>query len=314
MQSSLPLIFEPVYQERAWGGRRLETDFGRRLPVAKQIGESWEIVDRSEAQSVVRHGAWKGRTLHQLWRDQRQEIFGADAPDVPRFPVLAKLLDAEQKLSLQVHPGTQIAAALGGEPKTEMWYFAATDHGSEIFAGLRRGVTRARFEEALREGEAADLVHRVGTKAGDAFFVPSGRLHAIGGGNLIIEIQQNSDTTYRVFDWNRTEGGGERELHIEQALRSVDFEDFEPELIRPKGETLVQCPHFVVEKWTLERPRVANVEPAFSLFVCLSGAIGLGGFCLAPGAFFLIPANGATTELLPAAPQTSVLRVTLPPR
>src|SRR4051794_36781692 len=98
MQSSLPLMFEPVYQERAWGGRRLESAFGRRLPAGKQIGESWEIVDRREAQSVVRHGPWKGRTLHQLWRDRRREIFGTDAPDVPRFPILAKLLDAHEKL------------------------------------------------------------------------------------------------------------------------------------------------------------------------------------------------------------------------
>src|SRR5450432_2720183 len=203
-----PLVFEPLFMERMWGGRRLESVFGKKLPTGQRIGESWEIVDRPEAQSVVRQGPWRGRTLHELWRDHRGEIFGAAMPDAPRFPIFAKLLDAEEKLSLQVHPGAAVAGTLDAEPKTEMWYFAAADAGAEIYAGLRRGVERGRLEQAVREGEAGGLVHRVKVKTGDAFFVPSGRLHAIGGGNLLIEIQQNSDTTFRLFDWNRAERDG----------------------------------------------------------------------------------------------------------
>jgi mannose-6-phosphate isomerase len=310
-----PLLFEPLFQERTWGGRRLERAFGRQLPAGKQIGESWEIVDRPEAQSVVREGPWQGRTLHELWGEQRREIFGADAPDLPRFPILAKLLDAREKLSLQVHPDPRAAARTGGEAKTEMWYFAAVDEGAEIYAGLRRGVTRARLEQAVREGGAAQLVHRIGVKSGDAFFIPSGRLHAIGGGNLLIEIQQNSDTTFRLFDWNRGQQDGRRRaLQIDQALQSIDFDDFEPELIRPAGEMLVQCPHFVVEKWNLEGARRASGQSAFALFVCLSGMVKAGELSLGPGKFFLVPAVAAATELQPGAPGTSLLRVTLPVR
>ncbi len=293
----------------------MESVFGKKLPPGRRIGESWEIVDRPEAQSVVRQGPWRGRTLHELWSDHRSEIFGAEMPDARRFPIFAKLLDAEEKLSLQVHPGAAVAGALGGEPKTEMWYFAAAATGAEIYAGLRCGVERSRFEHALHDGDAAELVHRIAVKTGDAFFVPSGRLHAIGAGNLLIEIQQNSDTTFRLFDWNRDErAGAQRPLQIEAALQSIDFHDFQPELIRPAGEQLVQCPHFAVEKWNLDGVRRASERNAFALFVCLSGALEANATRIAPGEFFLVPASAAATELQPVAPATSVLRITLPVR
>jgi len=308
-----PLVFEPLFMERAWGGRRLESVFGKKLPPGKRIGESWEVVDRPEAQSVVRQGPWHGRTLHELWRDQRSEIFGAEIPEAPRFPILVKLLDAQQRLSVQVHPDAAAAAAGSGETKTEMWYFAAADSGAEIYAGLRRGVERGHLEEAVRGGRVADFLHRIEVKVGDAFFVPSGRVHAIGAGNLLVEIQQNSDTTFRLFDWHRAElDGAPRPLQIEAALQSIDFHDFEPELIRPAGETLVQCPHFVVEKWSLKGARRASGRPAFALFVCLTGAVEANAVRIGPGEFFLIPASASATELQPVAAATSVLRITLP--
>ena len=310
-----PLLFEPLFLERAWGGRRLESAFGKKLPPGKRIGESWEIVDRPEAQSVVRQGPWRGRTLHELWRDHRAEIFGDNLPDAPRFPILAKLLDAEEKLSLQVHPGAAAARALGGEPKTEVWYFAAAGDGAEIYAGLRRGVTRSQLEEAVRVGAAADFVHRIEVKTGDAFFVPSGRLHAIGAGNLLIEIQQNSDTTFRLYDWTRKAPDGQpRTLHVAEALQAIAFDDYEPAVIRRTGEILVQCPYFTVEKWDLKNARRASERKAYALFVCLSGAVEVDEIRLAPGEFFLVPASTAASELQPAAPATSVLRVTLPIR
>ena len=208
-----------------------------------------------------------------------------------------------------------MAGALGGEPKTEMWYFAAADDGAEIYAGLRPGVTRDHLEQALRRGVAPDLVHRIAVKTGDAFFVPSGRLHAIGAGNLLIEIQQNSDTTFRLFDWERgARDGSPRTLQIEEALQSIAFDDFEPEVVRPSGETLVQCPYFTVEKWDLKNPRRASEKSACALFVCLSGAVEVNAVRLEPGEFFLVPACAAATELQPVAPATSVLRITLPVR
>ncbi len=308
-----PLLFEPLLRARVWGGRKLESIYGKKLPPGEQVGESWEIVDRPEAQSVVRQGPWRGKTLHELWAQHREEVFGATAPNAARFPIFAKILDAREKLSLQVHPGCAAAAALGGETKTEIWYFAATEPDAEIYAGLRRGVERADFERALREGSAADLVHRIPVKAGDAFFVPSGRLHAIGAGSLLIEIQENSDTTYRVFDWNRADDRGDaRELHLAESMQSIDFGDYEPALVRPKGEELVDCPHFLVEKWDLPKARRASAEPACALFVCLTGAVAIDDLRLGPGEFFLIPATAAASKLSPAGAGTSLLRVTLP--
>src|SRR5437764_7229003 len=194
-----PLVFTPIFQERIWGGRKLESLFGKKLPPTKPIGESWEIVDRPEAQSVVANGPLKGKTLHELWSQHRKEVFG-DVPEAPRFPLLIKLLDAREKLSLQVHPPETIAAKLGGEPKTEFWYVAAAEPDAELFVGFKRSTSRDQFEKALRAGSAADHVHTLKIKGGDSMFLPAGRFHGIGGGNLLVEIQQNSDTTYRVFD------------------------------------------------------------------------------------------------------------------
>ncbi|PYI99700.1 MAG: hypothetical protein DMF00_10350 [Verrucomicrobia bacterium] len=220
-----PLTFQPIFMERIWGGRRLESSFGKSLPPKTQIGESWEIVDRPEAQSVVARGPLKGKTLHELWTKHRSSIFG-EVPDAPRFPLLIKLLDAREKLSLQVHPPEQVARKLGGEPKTEFWYVADADPGAELLLGFCKPKTRDQFEKALREGTAADYVHKISAKPGDAAFLPAGRLHAVSAGNLLIEVQQNSDSTYRVFDWNRVDDRGKpRQLHIEQALQCIDFKE-----------------------------------------------------------------------------------------
>lgn len=310
-----PLLFEPIFQERVWGGRSLERAFGKKLPAGKSIGESWEIVDRPEAQSVVRQGPLRGRTLHDLWREQRREIFGVDFAEVPRFPILAKLLDAQDRLSLQVHPPVGVAAELGGESKTELWYVAAAAPGAEIFLGLRRGVARADFERALRAGTVADCAQRVPVQRGEVVFLPSGRLHALGAGVVIVEIQQNSDTTYRVFDWNRAGDDGQpRALQIDEALRAIDFTDFEPEKIKPAGEILVRAPEFTVEKWRLIKPRRAIDRASAALFVCLEGTVALGNTEMGVGDFFLVTAGAGESELQPRAARTELLRVTAPIR
>src|SRR6266542_202725 len=149
--SDSSVVFAPVFQEMIWGGQKLAALFGKRLPANKRIGESWEIVDRPEAQSIVSNGPLKGKTLHELWTQDRQSIFG-NVAEAPRFPLLIKLLDAHERLSLQVHPPVKVASILGGEPKTEFWYVAAADSGAELFLGLREPMTRDQFEKALREG------------------------------------------------------------------------------------------------------------------------------------------------------------------
>src|SRR5262245_60889808 len=247
-----PLAFEPIFMERMWGGRRLESEFQKKLPPQKRIGESWEIVDRSEAQSVIAGGPLVGRTLHELWTQEREEIFG-DVPETPRFPLLIKILDAQEKLSLQVHPSENVASRLGGEPKSEFWYVAATDPDAELFLGFREPITRENFAERLRDGSVVNNIHRIPVQSGDAVFLPAGRVHSIGAGSLLIEIQQNSDTTYRAFDWNRTDPatGTKRDLHVEQAIQCIDFEDVQPPLIQSDGDLLISDRLFEIRKWNL---------------------------------------------------------------
>ena len=306
-----PLVFEPLFMERVWGGRRLEEVYGKKLPADLRIGESWEIVDRPEAQSIVRDGPLRGKSLHELWQNHRREIFG-DIADAPRFPLLIKLLDARETLSVQVHPPNELAAEFGGEAKTEFWYIADADAGAELFVGLRAGSTREKFEEALKKGEVADHVHRIPVQTGDAMFLPSGRVHAIGGGNLIVEVQQNSDTTYRVFDWNRKGTDGKpRALHVEQSLRCIDFDDCEPALTNAQHELLVRDSHFEVQKWKLDAEREAAPIEEFAIIFCLAGELTCGRTKFSAGDFFLLPASAKNRMIQPAA-GSELLRITLP--
>jgi mannose-6-phosphate isomerase len=307
-----PLVFEPIFMERIWGGRRLESEFGKKLPAQKRIGESWEIVDRPEAQSVVVNGPLRGKTLHELWIQGRSEIFG-NVPDASRFPLLVKLLDAHEKLSLQVHPPEKVASKLGGEPKTEFWYVVAADPGAELYLGFRESITRDQFEKALRDGTAADYVHKIQVKTGDAVFLPAGRLHALGAANLLIEVQQNSDTTYRVFDWNRVDDKGkQRQLHIDQALQCIDFDDVAPKLVEPRGELLLRNDLFEVQKWNLAAPRKISSKGQFAIVCCLSGAIRCGDADLLPGGCFLVPASLSDQPLQPQREETNLLRISIP--
>lgn len=223
------ILFSPVYQERVWGGNNFESKLGRSLPASKVIGESWEIVDRPEAQSTTA----AGKTIRELITADPEGIMGAGWATERRFPILVKWLDCQEMLSLQVHPPADIALSLNGEPKAESWYVAAAEPHATLIAGLKQGVTREDFEAGLKSNNLEPLVHTIPVKAGESIFIPSGRIHAIGGGNLILEIQQNSDTTYRVYDWGRVGlDGTPRELHIEQSLQSFDFNDFEPNTLK----------------------------------------------------------------------------------
>jgi mannose-6-phosphate isomerase len=309
-----PIVFEPLYQERVWGGRELERVFGRILPEAgRPYGESWELVDREEAQSVVVGGEFAGATLHELWTTRRHELFGPGWEQFPRFPLLLKVLDARADLSLQVHPPAAVAAALGGEPKTEMWFVADCAPGARLYLGLKRGVTRDSFEQALRDGTVAACVHAVTPRPGDAVFIPSGRLHAIGAGLLIFEIQQNSDTTYRVFDWNRPGlDGRPRALHLAESLASIDFGDIEPELAAAGAEVLAECEHFKVTRVELAPgAEIGNADgDEFSMLAVVSGSlVSQGGGHLAAGSFALLPRGAAR---LRARESTTALRILLP--
>jgi mannose-6-phosphate isomerase len=309
-----PITFTPIYMQRVWGGRELEIVYGRTLPDPKlPFGESWEIVDREDEQSIVDQGPLKGESLHELWTKRREEIFGMENDGCSRFPILIKVLDARDDLSIQVHPPVDKASELGGEPKTEMWFIADCEPGAKLYVGLKHGVTRADFERAITDGTVADCVHAIKPEPGDSIFIPSGRLHAIGAGFLIHEIQQNSDTTYRVFDWNRMGLDGKpRALHVAQSLASIDFDDFEPGMDKPDGDTLASCPYFKTERKSLDAgDAIAN--PVANRFSILSVVDGLlesnGGRRFAKGSFLLLPRDAAPLRALEGS---TVLRITMP--
>lgn len=246
------LQFKPLYQERVWGGHALESFLGRKLPGTTPIGESWELVDRPEAQSVVTGGPWAGLTLRQVMAEHAADIMGPSWPATRPFPILVKWLDCRERLSLQVHPPARVAAQLGGEPKTENWYVAHAEPGAAVLAGLKPGVDAARFRAALQDNSAGSLVHRLPTMAGDSLLIPSGVMHAIDGGNMILEIQQNSDTTYRVYDWGRVGLDGKpRAMHVEQSMISLEANTAPaPQLVRGPG-VLAQCHEFTIRQQVL---------------------------------------------------------------
>jgi mannose-6-phosphate isomerase len=242
----------------------LENRLGRSLPDGPPIGESWEIVDRPEAQSVVAEGEFKGRTLRSVIEEKFAEVMGPTWPRKKAFPILVKWLDCRERLSLQVHPPASIAPDLKGEPKTENWFIAEAAENAGLIVGLRRGVTKEQFGEALQANTLEACVHRFSVSRGDSILVRSGQVHAIDGGNLILEIQQNSDTTYRVYDWGRTGLDGKpRTLHIAESLRSIDWTDFEPSPVRASFSSAViaDAAEFRIRRVVLAKGQVLRVVP-----------------------------------------------------
>jgi mannose-6-phosphate isomerase len=299
---------------RVWGGRELERVYGRRLPDPElPYGESWEIVDRAGEQSVADEGPFAGMSLHELWTQRRDELFGVGYDAYERFPVLIKVLDARDDLSIQVHPRGGVASSADAEPKTEMWFIADCEPGSRLYAGLRRGVDRGMLERALVDGSVADCVHMIEPRPGDSIFIPSGRLHAIGAGFLIHEIQQNSDTTYRVFDWNRSGLDGKpRQLHVEESLANIDFDDIEPEIDVAHEGNLADCPWFKVDRRDLASGELlANPDSErFSIVSVVDGVVASSaGRRFGKGSFLLLPRGAAALAAVEAA---ILLQITVP--
>ncbi len=316
------LRFRPLYQERVWGGRALETTLHRSLPPEAPIGESWEVVDRPEAQSVVEGGTAHGLSFRQVIERHGAEVMGPKWQAGRPFPILVKWLDCRERLSLQVHPPAAVAGELKGEPKTENWYIAATAPDAELIVGLRRGVTREQFERAIAQQTLEECVHHFRVAAGDSILVHSGQVHAIDAGNLILEIQQNSDTTYRVYDWGRVGLDGKpRTLHVAQSLRSIDWTDFEPAPLRaaPTSGVIADCREFLIRRVVLgpgerthlrahEQPRIVSVVSGGVRVTNESdGTRGPVGIRLNRGDNAVVPYAGAFTF---AAETTTILLVT----
>lgn len=315
MPSLPPLVFQPLFKRYLWGGRRLETVLGK--PIGDgPAAESWECVDHGDDQSVVADGPLAGMTLRELVRSHNRALFGQHAPQ-EQFPLLLKYLDARRTLSVQVHPNDDQAARLDPPDlgKTEAWVVLAAEPGSKIYAGLKPGVEREDLRAAIEEGRCAECLHSFEPSRGDCVFIRAGTVHALGEGLVIAEIQQASDTTFRMFDWNRVDKDGRpRQLHIEQSLAVTDFQrgpvaPQTPER-RPGGlERLVQCEKFVLERRTVGEPTEIEADDRFRLLTVIEGEARLEQQAatrpLPLGQTVLLPSHREPTRL--SAPDRAVV-------
>jgi len=252
-----PLKFRPIYKQRIWGGQKLREVFDKDIPPFEKIGESWELADLPNDKSVIANGELASQTLSSAIEKYPKEITGDENFAEP-FPLLIKFLDAEDVLSVQVHPDPETCRRLGkGEPKTECWYIISAPAASickakrrgVIYKGLKKGVSKEKFAEAIDKGSVADMLTKVPVEAGQCHFLPAGTAHSIGAGLLIAEIQTPSDTTYRVFDFNRVDDAGKaRELHIKEALESIHFGTCGDNLSVTTMGRLVDCEYFRIDK------------------------------------------------------------------
>lgn len=299
-----PLQFQPELKERVWGGRSLE-QFGLTLPEGR-IGEGWMIGDHPNGTTKVMNGALAGLGLDQVREQYGREWFGTKgfSEKNGRFPLLIKLLDCEDDLSVQVHPNDDYERLPPGElGKTEMWYILSAKPGAKIIYGLQPGVTRESLAEAIAGGRIMDALQEVPVFAGDSFYIPAGTVHALCSGVLVAEIQQNSDTTYRLYDYNRPGLDGKpRELHIEDSLNVIAYEGsgatrMKTDLRQPREWlTLAQSPYFVTQKGLVEGAWSLNTSPdSFTIVIVCDGTGTVrwadGVLDLKPGQCFLLPAT-----------------------
>lgn len=321
-----PLVFTPFLRPAVWGGRRLG-ELSQPLPADGRFGESWQLSGHPLHVSRVAEGPHAGRSLLDLCRDEAVSLFGPGAAAPQGFPLLLKYLDAEDWLSLQVHPGDDDAPRLANEPcgKTEAWVVLDARPEARIQAGLRPGVTAADLARALTADRAGDLLHSFTPRPGDCLFLPAGTVHAVGGGVLLAEVQQSSDATLRLHDWGRVGTDGQpRPLHVEAALQAIDWRrgpvtpvqafPVQPESPALRRERLVECPYFRLDRWTIRDP--VAVPPGLSLWMVVEGTAQLHddtGYRRAcrRGDTVLIPAAAPPLRWLPAAPPV-LLHITLP--
>jgi mannose-6-phosphate isomerase len=307
-----PLRFEPLYRRYLWGGRRLATVLGKDLGEGDNYAESWEVVDHGQDQSRVAGGPMKGLTLHDVVRTRGRELFGRHAPR-PQFPLLFKFLDAHQNLSVQVHPNDEQAAHLAPPDlgKTEAWVVIHADPGSLIYAGLQPGIDRAALERAVRQGATAACLHRLQPQPGDCLFLPAGTVHALGAGLVVAEIQQASDTTFRLYDWDRVGADGKgRPLHIQASLDTIDFDrgPVSPQTPRATDRThvqrLVACEQFVLDRWSIQHSVAAGGDDRFHILAVLEGEAAVEGneeaSPLRKGQTLLLPAAAGPVAVSPA--------------
>lgn len=310
-----PLLFRPVYKDYLWGGKAIAARFGREN-TPSPCAESWEVSAHPDGMSVVEGGPFDGRTLDSLCGEFGRSLLGSWC-EGSRFPLLVKIIDAEKRLSVQVHPNEESAPRLGGEPKTEMWYFLDAVPGAEVCAGLKDGVGPRIFLDATREKRVASLLRTVPVVPGKALFIPGGLVHAIGDGCLVLEVQQSSNTTYRVYDWDRLGPDGKpRALHVRQAAAAIDWKFGGMDLCTPvpmkaaapgnRRDRIVHSDFFSMERHELREPEPCELDgSSFRILFAATGAVrlsgGFGEFSLPGGRSCLVPACSGRFVMAPAS-------------
>lgn len=320
MQPLYPLSFQPLFKRYLWGGRRLGTFLGKAIGEGSDYAESWEVADHSQGQSVVANGPLAGTSLHDLVATRGEELLGRNAPQA-LFPLIFKFLDCQRDLSVQVHPNDAAAAKLTPPDlgKTEAWVILDVQPGSRVYAGLKKGCDRSALETAVRSGRTASCLHSFEPRVGDCLFVPAGTVHALGEGLLVAEIQQASDTTYRLYDWDRVGPDGQpRKLHIDEALGAIDFSAVEiaprqPQTTgRPAVEQLVRCEKFVLDRWTLTSREQIGGDERFHIVTMVEGELQINSeLTLTRGQTVLLPACLPAVALRPQ-PSAVALDMYLP--
>jgi mannose-6-phosphate isomerase len=327
-----PLRFEPHLRPLVWGGRRLGEVLGKPLPTADPCGEAWEISDHASHASVVAEGPYQGQTLRRLMEHDATALLGRAAGAYAAFPWLVKLLDACDWLSVQVHPPEHMVGRLwpGENSKTEAWFVLAAAPTSRVYAGLLPGVDEPKLRAALKAGTVAECLHQFQPRPGDCVFLRSGTVHAVGGGVLMAEVQQTSDATFRLFDWNRTDAQGKsRKLHVEEALACIDWSAGPVHAVRAAGypasgcvaspepvrQELVRCRYFHLEYVRDAQPVVLGGSGRMQVVVALHGTATLqtvqGPMKMQPGDSLLLPADLERITCRPDGP-FGVLLSTLP--
>jgi mannose-6-phosphate isomerase len=313
MQTLYPLRFKPIFKEKIWGGQRLGTVLNRRISKEKKIGESWEISSLKGNISVVSNGFLKGNNLQELIEIYMGNLVGEKVylKYGIEFPLLVKFIDANDLLSLQVHPDDALAMkrhhAYG---KTEMWYIIESAKDSKLVAGFNRKISVNEFLKSLDEGSVSDLLNYEVVNPSDVFYIPAGRIHSTGAGILLAEVQQSSDITYRVYDWGRNENGKPRELHTKLAIDVIDYNFYsnyrtDYKVIPNKPSKIIECSYFTSNILDLSSEINLNYEylDSFVIYICVNGSCSLNyngtSELLKQGDTILIPAELNEIDLMP---------------
>jgi len=300
--TAYPLKFKPIYKERVWGGSTIERVYHKGFPLDKPIGESWELCDHLDDISEVINGPYAGRNLNNLMLEYKEAILGEDHLQVERFPVLVKILDPNEKLSIQVHPDEEYVESHPDveAPKAEVWYIAEAAPGAQIIRGVKGGVEKEELRRRIADGTLEEVMNFVPVIRGCTYPILAGTIHALLPGSLVFEIQQNSDTTFRLYDWGRVGLDGKpRELHIEHGLACTHIvhQEFEIQPIAPNSRVIFRSPTFeVIQHDLVEQSRTYKTK-GYQVVTVVDGACGI---CIEGSEFEPVVMKEGDTALVPA--------------